>query len=110
MSYNAPPPPPPGQPYGTPGGYAAPIEHPKGTTILVLGILSLVCCSILGPFAWVMGNKAIAEIDASGQAFSNRGQINAGRICGIVATVLMVLGIVFYAVLAIVAIATNGNS
>ena len=39
-------------------------QHPQGTTILVLGILSLVVCGILGPFAWSMGNKALREINA----------------------------------------------
>jgi hypothetical protein len=34
-----------------------------------------VVCGVLGPFAWVMGNRALAEIDAEPPgAFSNRGQ------------------------------------
>ena len=45
------------QPYG-PGRYGG-YEHPQGTTILVLGILSLVVCGILGPIAWSMGSKAL---------------------------------------------------
>ena len=50
-----PPPPgvPPAQPPAQPpGGYGTggvPQEHPKGTQILVLGILSLLCCGLLGP-------------------------------------------------------------
>ncbi|MEQ6901705.1 DUF4190 domain-containing protein [Nocardioides sp. YIM 152588] len=125
MSYNEPPPgsepPPYGTPqpggYGTPpggyggpppppgygGGYGGPVNHPQGTTILILGILSLVCCGPLGIAAWVMGNKAIKEIDASGQAYSNRGMVQAGRICGIIAVALMVVAIVFYIILFAVA-------
>ncbi|HEY3482639.1 MAG TPA: hypothetical protein VGL02_27450 [Streptomyces sp.] len=54
MSYQPPsyPPGPPGPPYGygyPPPGYG--VEHPQGTTVLVLGILSLVICGVLGPFA-----------------------------------------------------------
>lgn len=102
MSYNAPPPP---GGYGAPqpayGG--APMEHPQGTTILILGILGLVCCGPLGIAAWVMGNKALQEIDSSGQTYTNRGTINAGRICGIIATILMVIGIVAYIILFAVA-------
>lgn len=109
MSYNEPPnygsPPPPGgggyggqSPYGA-QGYGQPAEHPQGTTILVLGILGLVCCGPLGIAAWVMGNKALKEIDSSGRTYSNRGSINAGRICGIIATVLMALAIVAYIIL-----------
>lgn len=71
----------PSQPYGAPQpyGYAQPYgygpqqDHPQATTILVLGILSLVMCGILGPFAWSMGKKALAEIDASGGMIGGRG-------------------------------------
>ena len=85
-------------------------EHPQGTTILVLGILSLVVCGLLGPFAWVMGNKAIKEIDAAGGTASNRSQVNAGRICGIISSVLTILVVVFYGVMLIAAIAGAGTS
>ncbi|HYZ98847.1 MAG TPA: DUF4190 domain-containing protein [Acidimicrobiales bacterium] len=84
-----PPPPPPPGPYGY---GAAPRDHPQGTTILVLGILSLLICSPLGLVAWIMANNALAEIDRDPGAYSNRGMIAAGRICGIIATVFLVLG------------------
>jgi hypothetical protein len=81
-----PPPYPPGPPnYG--GG-----EHPQGTTILVLGILSLVLCSPLGIAAWVMGKRALAEAAAMGA--SNTSTIKAGYICGIIGTCLMIFGVV----------------
>ncbi|WP_370287491.1 hypothetical protein [Nocardioides sp.] len=83
------------------GGFAQ--EHPKGTQILIFGILGIVCCGPLGIAAWVMGNKAIREIDANPAAYTNRGQVNAGRICGIVATALCVVGIIGYGILAIIA-------
>jgi hypothetical protein len=94
-------PPPPQQP--PPGYYVAPTEHPQGTTILVLGILSLVLCSLLGPFAWVMGSRARKEMDASGRVYSNAGNITAGWICGIISSALMILG-----VLALVAVVGLG--
>nr|WP_166139931.1 DUF4190 domain-containing protein [Nocardioides ochotonae] len=73
-----------------------PTEHPRGTTILVLGILSIVCCGIFtGIPAIVMGKNALREIDAQPPgAFSNRGTVNTGYICGIVGTVLFVVGLV----------------
>src|SRR6476661_8285152 len=74
-------PPPPPYGYQQYGGMV-PANHPQGTTVLVLGILSLAVCGILGPFAWSMGNKALREIDGSGRAYTNRGNIVAGRICG----------------------------
>ncbi len=70
-------------------------EDSQATTVLVLGILSLVLCQILGPFAWVMGNKELAGIDAGLRPPQNRGTAQAGRILGIIATVLMIIGIGF---------------
>ncbi|MBN2624713.1 MAG: hypothetical protein JXA83_15150, partial [Acidimicrobiales bacterium] len=78
-------------------------EHPQGTTILVLGILSLVVCSLLGPVAWVMGNNALAEIDRNPTAYTNRSSVQAGRICGIVSSCLMILGVVIFVIAMIAA-------
>ncbi|MEV0231263.1 DUF4190 domain-containing protein [Nonomuraea sp. NPDC050786] len=72
--------------YGPP-----PQSHPQGTTILVLGILSLVVCTFIGPFAWSLGTRALREIDESGYYYENRGMVQAGRICGIISSVLMIL-------------------
>jgi hypothetical protein len=74
--------------------------------VLVLGILSLVVCGILGPFAWSMGSRALREIDDSqltATPLGGRETVNVGRILGMVATVLMVL-----ALLALVAVFTIG--
>ena len=93
MSYSEPPPPPQ---YGAPqppmGG--APQNHPRGTLILILGILSIPCCGLFtGIPAIILGRSALAEIDANPAAYGNRGTVNAGYICGIIGTVLSVLGI-----------------
>ena len=106
------PPPPPGgpNPYGQqPYGAVRPTEHPQGTTVLVMGILSIVVYGVLGPIAWSMGNKAMREMDANPLVtYSNRGNVNAGRICGIVGTVLMVLGILAFIV--VIAAASSINT
>jgi uncharacterized membrane protein YjgN (DUF898 family) len=86
-------------------------DHPQATTILVLGILSLVVCGILGPFAWSMGNRALRDIDASqgtAAALGGRSSVNAGRICGMIATVLLVLGAL--AVVGVLAIGVSGST
>ena len=94
-------PPPPPYGYQQYGGVSQ-AQHPQGTTILVLGILGLVVCSPLGIAAWVMGNKAMREINADpNTTYTNRGQVNAGRICGIVATCLLILGLVIVVIAAI---------
>lgn len=95
-----PPPPPPG---ASPYPYSQrSADHPNGTTILVLGILSLVVCGVLGPVAWSMGNTAIREMDAQpGVVFGNRGNVTAGRICGIIGTVFLALSVLAFVVMII---------
>ncbi len=99
MSSMPPPSPPPGwgRTSGGPPAGGTSAEHPNGTTVLVLGILSLVVCGLLGPFAWKMGNAAIAEMDARPDVtYTNRGNINAGRICGIIGSAFLALGALMF--------------
>lgn len=70
-------------------------EQSQATTALVLGILGIVICGILAPFAWNIGNKELAAIDSGRRPPENRGTANAGRILGIVGTVLLAIGLVF---------------
>lgn len=97
MSYDNPPPPPPPQ-YGAPPpppGGGAPANHPRATLILVLGILSIPCCGLFtGIPAIILGNTAKKEIAASGGTIGGAGAVNAGFICGIIGTVLSVIGII----------------
>lgn len=60
---------------------------------LVLGILSVVFCPLCAPFAWYFGRRAERLVDASGGMLSGRGEATAGKILGIVMTILMILGI-----------------
>ena len=78
-------------------------EQSKSTTVLVLGILGIVVCSILAPIAWYMGNEEVTAIDAGRRDPTNRGTANAGRILGIVGTVLMGVGLVLILVIVLVA-------
>lgn len=71
-----------------------PNDHPQGTTILVLGILSLVVCAPLGIAAWIMGKKALEE--SKTRHYSNEGNIKAGYVCGIIGTVIMIIMILFF--------------
>jgi hypothetical protein len=61
----------------------------------VLGILGIVLCQLVAPFAWSMGKKTLDEIDASQGQVGGRGAAQAGYILGIVGTVLLGLGIIF---------------
>ena len=66
----------------------------RGTLILILGILGLVICGPLGIAAWVMGNGDLKEMDAGALDPSGRSLTNAGRICGMIACILMIIGVV----------------
>ena len=66
-------------------------ENSQATTILVLGILGLICCGPLGIVAWVMGNNELQAIDAGRRDPNNRGTANAGRIIGMIAVGLWAL-------------------
>ena len=90
-----------GQPYGAP-----PQEHPQGTMILIFGILGIFI-TIFAPIAWYLGNKAKAEISASGVHYANEQNINVGRILGkvftIIAIVSIALVIIFWIIIAAIA-------
>lgn len=90
--------PPYGQGPGYPAQPAQPApqyapDHPKATTALVLGILGVVLCQVLGPFAWWMGKRTVREIDASNGMVGGRGAANAGYILGVIGTVLLALSV-----------------
>jgi len=76
-------------------------EQSQATTVLVLGILGIVICGILAPFAWNMGNKELAAIDAGRRPPENRGTANAGRILGIVGSVLLGIAVIFLILLVV---------
>ena len=68
----------------------------RATTILVLGILGLVICVPLGIAAWIMGNGDLRQMDAGQMDSTGRSMTNAGRIVGMIATILFVVGFVIF--------------
>ena len=75
------------------GGYAAaPPTDGQATVALILGILGL-CCTILGPVAFFIGQSSRNRIQASGGQLGGYGLATAGWVLGIVDTVLLALGI-----------------
>jgi hypothetical protein len=65
----------------------------RGGTILALGIISLVIFPyttvVCGPLAWIMGNTDLAEIRAGRMDPSGEGMVQAGRVLGMISTILM---------------------
>lgn len=80
--------------------------------MLVLGILGLVVCGIIGPFAWKLGNKALREMDARPDlVYSNRSNVTTGRILGMISTGLLAAGAVFVLIwLAFAVVVFSGNA
>jgi hypothetical protein len=66
----------------------------RGTLVLVLGILSLVICAPLGIAAWIMGSGDLKQMDGGAMDPAGRSLTNAGRICGMIGTILLCLSIV----------------
>lgn len=77
----------------------------RGTAVLVLGILSLVVCGILGIVAWVMGNNDLREMDAGTMDPSGRSLTNAGRICGMIASILIIVVLSIWLIVAFAGVA-----
>lgn len=67
--------------------------HRSGT-VLTLGILGVLCCGICAVVAWTMGSSDIKEMDAGVMDPSGRGATQAGKILGIVGTILWIIGVV----------------
>lgn len=66
----------------------------RGTLILILGLLSFVCCGIFTAIpAWVMGSSDLRDMDAGFMDPAGRGITSAGKICGIIGCILSVLGL-----------------
>lgn len=107
MSYDAPPPPPPD--YGQqPGyGYGPPQDHPRAQMAMIFGILGLVCCGFFAIPAFIMGNNAVKEIDASGGRLGGRGMANAGKIMGIIGMVFLALGVLYFLAVIVFAVGSS---
>jgi hypothetical protein len=104
--------PPPGYSYPYPQAPLPP-KHSQATPAMVFGIVSLaglfacVVPILLAPVAWILGAKAVKEIDADPTAHSGRSEANAGKIMGIIGTCLLVL--VLLGITALIIIGVNGG-
>jgi hypothetical protein len=71
----------------------------RGSTILVLGILSLVLVGVglvLGPIAWTMGTQDLNDMRAGRMDPEGEGTTNAGWICGMIGTILNIVVVVVF--------------
>ncbi len=79
----------------------------RGTLVLVLGVLGIVCCFICGIVAWVLGNTDLREMAAGRMDPEGRGLTQAGKICGIISVGLQIVGLVIWVLMMLFAAGTG---
>lgn len=82
-------------PMSSPGMYGGMKPH-RGVVVLVLGILGLVLCAVCAPIAWMMGSADLREMDAGRMDPTGRGLTTAGKICGIIGTIILGIGVLMF--------------
>jgi mannose/fructose/N-acetylgalactosamine-specific phosphotransferase system component IIC len=83
------------QPLYPPPAPPAPASASKeAVTALVLGILGIVCCGLVAPVAWYLGQNELRAIRLGQASAAGEGMAMAGRILGMIGTALLILGLV----------------
>jgi uncharacterized membrane protein YjgN (DUF898 family) len=67
----------------------------QAITALVLGILGIICCGLLAPIAWYLGNQELMAIREGRSPAAGEGLAKAAKILGIIGTVLLVLSLLW---------------
>ena len=100
-------------PYGAPSygaqPYGMPVAQTNGKAIaaLICGIAGLILCVIGAIPAIILGNMAVAEIDASGGHQDGRGMAVAGRVLGWVGVGLMIIALLVILIVVIAGAAST---
>ena len=88
-------------PLGSSGNWqsGAPREMPGVGGTLAMAIIGLFCCGIiLGPIAIVKSNGMKKQMASTpGVVYTNAGTVQAAFVIGIIATVLSILGVIYFA-------------
>jgi hypothetical protein len=61
----------------------------QAVTAFVLGILSLVCCPLMGPIAWYLGKQEAAAIAQGRSPAAGEGIAKTGLILGILGSIYL---------------------
>ncbi len=80
-------------------------EQSNAVTALVVSLIGLIVCSgLISPIGWYIGHQEVKAIDAGRRDPSNRGMAQAGKIVGIVGSVILVLIIGLFAIAILAAV------
>jgi hypothetical protein len=66
------------------------IRRHRGGLILVLGLIGIFVVFIPGVIAWVMGNNDLRAMDAREMDANGRGLTQAGRVLGMISTLMAI--------------------
>jgi hypothetical protein len=88
----------------SPAGYGLPRyrEQSQAMAVFVLGLLGMFVFPPLAPFAWAMGNREFAAIDAGRRPPDSRHLARIGQVLGIIMSLLLILFVVL--VVALIAV------
>ncbi|WP_303761513.1 hypothetical protein [Alcanivorax jadensis] len=78
----------------------------RGGQVLTFGLLGILLFAPLGVVAWILGSKDLKSMAGGNMDPSGEGMTTAGKVLGIIATVLMVIGLLV-AIVVIGIIAAN---
>jgi hypothetical protein len=95
-----------------PQGQAAPGASSQAVTALVLGVLGLVCCQLLSPIAWFLGNQEVRAIREGRSPQAGQSIAAVAVALGIGGTILMLfilLWVVFFGGLAVLSTLMPGH-
>ncbi len=83
----------------------------RGTLVLILGIVSFVCClgPIVGIPAWIMGNKDLKEMQEGRMDPSGQSLTNIGRILGMIGSILWAVVVVIYIIVIILSVVISAS-
>jgi hypothetical protein len=72
-----------------------PTASSQATTALILGIVSIVCCQLLGPVAWFLGNQELKAIREGRSPAAGEGLAKAGWILGIISSIILAFSLLW---------------
>jgi len=70
-------------------------EPHRGQMILILGIVAIAFVHLVGPFVWWMGSVDLRKMRAGTMDRRGESETRIGYVLGIIATVLMAIGLLF---------------
>lgn len=81
-------------PAGGPSFQPAPVGTSSTTTLIVTGILGIICCGFLAPYTWIKSNQALQALNSGYGNIADKSTYNITRILGIIGTVLLILSFI----------------